>query len=405
MSLLKPLLKKTVSDSQVGTSPRHRRWSSIDSLSDLSQPVSTTVAVENAAKQTVEYGYFAFKLWAYLGLGWRWIINFWRLVLFATFLMPGFMQMIIFYFTSPRVSRSVPYGRKQRQRLDLFIPKAAESTPNGVPVVIFVTGGAWTIGYKAWGALLGKRLCENGILCACLDYRNFPQANAMQMVEDVNTGIAWVLRKIERYGGDPYNVHLCGQSAGGQLSALALLKQAEQAASGQAVLGAAPVWHPLDIKTFIGVSGAYELEGLADHLHRRGLYKDLLATIMSIDGQVAYQDLSPVHVARTMAATIPGLSKFMPDVFLIHGDADHSVPHDSSIQLHQALLCAQVRSQLRVYHDKNHTQFLLEDAMCDDSDPLLDVLLTVIRGREEFHPQPRMVPALLGRLATKVCPF
>lgn len=45
------------------------------------------------------------------------------------------------------------------------------------------------------------------------------------MLEDVNTGIAWVMRKIERHGGDPDNVTLVGQSAGGQLAALALIRQ------------------------------------------------------------------------------------------------------------------------------------------------------------------------------------
>jgi hypothetical protein len=47
--------------------------------------------------------------------------------------------------------------------------------------------------------------------------------------------------------------------------------QAAQAASGEAVLGAAPVWHPLSVKAFVGVSGAYDLEGLAEHLHRWGV--------------------------------------------------------------------------------------------------------------------------------------
>ena len=36
-------------------------------------------------------------------------------------------------------------------------------------------GGAWTIGYKAWGSLLGRRLSKQGVLVCCLDYRNFPQ--------------------------------------------------------------------------------------------------------------------------------------------------------------------------------------------------------------------------------------
>ena len=38
-----------------------------------------------------------------------------------------------------------------------------------------LAGGAWTIGYKAWGSLLGRRLSKHGVLCYCIDYRNFPQ--------------------------------------------------------------------------------------------------------------------------------------------------------------------------------------------------------------------------------------
>jgi hypothetical protein len=43
--------------------------------------------------------------------------------------------------------------------------------------------------------------------------------------------------------------------------------------------------------------GAYDLEGLAEHLHRRGLYKDLLDTVMTLDGRVS----TPQHT--TAAAT------------------------------------------------------------------------------------------------------
>jgi hypothetical protein len=42
------------------------------------------------------------------------------------------------------------------------------------PVVIFLTGGAWAIGYKAWGALLGLGLSAHGVLVCSVDYRNFP---------------------------------------------------------------------------------------------------------------------------------------------------------------------------------------------------------------------------------------
>ncbi len=40
--------------------------------------------------------------------------------------------------------------------------------------MIFITGGAWMIGYRAWGALLARRLSLAGVLVACVDYGNFP---------------------------------------------------------------------------------------------------------------------------------------------------------------------------------------------------------------------------------------
>jgi len=67
--------------------------------------------------------------------------------------------------------------------------------------VAFVTGGAWIIGYKGWGALLGRRLAERGIIVACIDYRNFPQGTIGDMVEDASQGISFVCNNIASYGG------------------------------------------------------------------------------------------------------------------------------------------------------------------------------------------------------------
>ena len=108
--------------------------------------------------------------------GWKWLFNFYRLVAYAALLMPGFARLALYYFLSPHVTRSVAYGRKPRQRLDLYLPPRPPPPGSaGHPVVVFVTGGAWTIGYKAWGALLARRLSAAGVLVACLDYSNYTQ--------------------------------------------------------------------------------------------------------------------------------------------------------------------------------------------------------------------------------------
>lgn len=70
---------------------------------------------------------------------------------------------------------SKPWGRGS--------PPAARSKRRlfALPATPPPSGGAWTIGYKAWGAALARRLVEGGALVACLDYRNFPQASAVEV--------------------------------------------------------------------------------------------------------------------------------------------------------------------------------------------------------------------------------
>lgn len=70
-------------------------------------------------------------------------------------------------------------------------------------MVVFVTGGMWIIGYKAWGALLASRLRAAGCLVVALDYRNFPQGSVGAMTDDVTAGVAWALRNAAEWGGDP----------------------------------------------------------------------------------------------------------------------------------------------------------------------------------------------------------
>ena len=49
--------------------------------------------------------------------------------------------MVLFYFLSHRVIRSVQYGEKPRNRLDMYVPRNHWRMQKGLrPVVIYVTG-------------------------------------------------------------------------------------------------------------------------------------------------------------------------------------------------------------------------------------------------------------------------
>lgn len=101
-------------------------------------------------------------------LGYRWIMRFLSLGCYAFLLFPGFLQVGYYYFFSSQIRRGVVYGDQPRNKLDLYLPK---DTNGPKPVIAFVTGGAWIIGYKAWGSLLGQQLSERDIIVACIDYR------------------------------------------------------------------------------------------------------------------------------------------------------------------------------------------------------------------------------------------
>ena len=89
--------------------------------------------------------YLSVKLYRYLIAGVMWYVNFLRLVAFVVLLLPGFAQMIVFYFGSPRLLRSVPYHPKDhpipRNRLDVYLPRKRFRKRGNLPVIIYVTGG------------------------------------------------------------------------------------------------------------------------------------------------------------------------------------------------------------------------------------------------------------------------
>lgn len=108
--------------------------------------------------------------------GIRWIWKLLRLIAFAILLIPAWISIFWFYLRSENIKRNVRYGPNPRNYLDIYYPDHIMGGERA-PVLIFITGGAWIIGYKAWGCLLSKILMEMGIVCVNPDYRNFPQVS------------------------------------------------------------------------------------------------------------------------------------------------------------------------------------------------------------------------------------
>lgn len=371
-------------------------------------------------------------------------MKFFGLCGFAAFLSPAFLRIAWFYYTDRRVKRNLQYGSAPRNRLDLYLPpgcafdtekteaavRAADAETDagrdpaprerhenggsggGRPVIVFVTGGMWIIGYKAWGALLAQSLMKQGFIVASLDYRNFPQGTVGEMIQDVGCGIGWVVKRAVALGGDPRRIVVVGQSAGAHLSATAILRQAEWELSGY---GLASAWSPSSLAGFVGVSGVYspDDQSLVDHFHRRGLHREVFHSIMEAGysgarAEEALPRASPCAILRDQAG-VPGLISRQPPVLLCHGSADTSAPPSESAKFATALRVAGVAEVTEKYYPgKTHTDPFVTDPILGGHDALLEDIVAFVRKGEralKLPALPRLLPKLLVDIARTMVPF
>lgn len=151
----------------------------------------------------------------------------------------------------PRVLRDIAYVTQgdARQKLDLYLPKAA----NKAPLMVFVHGGFWGEGDEKYG--IGKELAEtlvkDGVAVALVRYRLSTSHPHPAQIDDLATAFAYLLRNATKHRYDPRRVYLVGHSAGGHLvSLLALDKQylAKHRIESGSIAGV------------VGLSGIYSLD-------------------------------------------------------------------------------------------------------------------------------------------------
>ncbi len=124
----------------------------------------------------------------------------------------------------------------EKNKLDLFLP-APSAAP--APVLVFVHGGGWTTGDRAFSpggydvyGNIGRYFAAHGVATAVISYRLIPDVHLEQQIDDVAHAVAWVHANAGRYGADPDAIFLSGHSAGGQLSAWVTLDRSRLAAVG-----------------------------------------------------------------------------------------------------------------------------------------------------------------------------
>jgi alpha-L-fucosidase 2 len=258
--------------------------------------------------------------------------------------------------TTSATVRDVVYGEVAGETLllDAVVPSGA----GPFPILILIHGGGWTGGDKAGDiAPLLSPLAAAGFTCVSINYRLAPQHRWPACRDDVLAAIRWVKAHAAKFKGDGSRIALIGYSAGGHLASFAATV-VDDSARVQAVVGLAAL---TDFEQELPKRGHVLGRAQQGLLNRPAeLTPESLGLLRA---------LSPVNHLR------PGL----PPFFLLHGDADQSVPFEQSVAFQSKLRALGVRCDLLRLPGAPHRLSDWDKFLPDYRDRLLAWLHEVLR--------------------------
>ncbi len=180
---------------------------------------------------------------------------------------------------------------QNRCKLDLRTPDGKK----GFPTLIWFHGGGITGGSKHYP----PGIDSNQIAVATVNYRlSGDKAQCPDYIYDAAAAVAWVLKHIEEYGGDPQMVYVSGHSAGGYLAAMTALAPKYLNSFGA---------DPKQLAAVLPVSGQ-------------------MTTHFQVLNERRKKDPSTPQILLDEYAPIANASKDAPPMILIVGDTDIEWP-------------------------------------------------------------------------------
>lgn len=221
----------------------------------------------------------------------------------------------------------------ENTRMDIYYPLNPQAP---VPVVINMHGGGWNHGYKEDQG--GFNLYFNrSYAVANVEYRMTGEATAPAAVEDVRGAMMYLLNHAKELNIDPMKIIFQGGSAGGHLALISGYLEN----------------NPLYDNDCVLYGGNYKIMAVIDKYGPADLNNFMFYTSLvnwlgphSTD-QNFINSISPINYVNANT----------PPTYIIHGDADPTVPYSQSVTLHNALEAAGVKNQFTTVPDGGHGGF------------------------------------------------
>jgi acetyl esterase len=107
--------------------------------------------------------------------------------------------------------------------LRLYRPKGSAAADR-LPALVYYHGGGWVIGDLDSHDTLCRQLCNaSGVAVIAVDYRLAPEHRFPAAIEDGNAALFWIAANAASLGIDPTRLAVGGDSAGGNLAAVAAI--------------------------------------------------------------------------------------------------------------------------------------------------------------------------------------
>jgi acetyl esterase/lipase len=224
-----------------------------------------------------------------------------------------------------------------RPHLMMDIIKPVSNQPT--PVIIFVSGNGWRSIDRAALVPQLAPFAKAGYLVASIDYRIIGETTFPEPLKDVKSAVRFLRANAKLYNINPNRIGIWGNSAGGQLSAMAAttgdLKEFENdkwPGQSSAVQAAALWYAPSDMTDLANAPLSPE------NMHMGFDVKD------------------PANAEKAKKANpISYVSSQSPPTLLVHGSADNVVPMRHSERLHDALVAANVPATLIKVEGAGHS--------------------------------------------------
>jgi len=200
-------------------------------------------------------------------------------------------------------------------RVNFYLPQDVEKPP----LLIWISGGAWSIVDRYEAAGFGKKVAKQGIAlasighslsaCVFLDPKRTTGVKHPEHIKDVAKAFSWLHKNAEKYGYDPDKIFVGGFSSGAHLSTLLASDEKYLKSHGLSFK---------NIKGIIPVSGGYDIA----HYHQ-----------FFLDSETPH--LADQHVKAVFGDTEADFKDASPTTFIDHlkvpmlmfSDGQHKYTH------------------------------------------------------------------------------